>query len=253
MQPDRPFRSSPTTSSHRRYHDDKRIPALLTIFEESQADLICLQEVDKWFLKRLKKQPWFQKNYRAPRHLGEDAIANGNYIFARHEVERVEVIDHRSPQGRESIVVHLRVHGRPLAIATCHLESLLRDGPVRARQLDDVFARLAKTSDTVFAGDFNFGDGEQPETGRLPPDYLDLWTALHPKRPGFTWNIDTNDMAARGSFVREPSRRLDRILLCSKHWQPVSIRILGETALDEAGIVFPSDHFGLLGVIRARR
>jgi endonuclease/exonuclease/phosphatase family metal-dependent hydrolase len=233
--------------------DAQRIPALFAIFEASEADVICLQEVLPAFLARLEAQPWFRDRYHAPQDRGRAAIANGNYICSRHAVDRVEVIDHHSPQGRQSLVVHLRVEGRSLAIATCHLESLLEDGSIRSKQLDDVFSRLGSAGEAIFAGDLNFGDGEQPETAHLDPGYSDLWSSLRPGQPGFTWNIDTNDMAARGSFVGEGSRRLDRVLVRSKRWRPHSVRILGDQPIDTEGLLFPSDHFGLLAVLRAAR
>jgi len=233
------------------HQDAQRFPALFRIIEQSQADILCLQEVLPGFLDRLRKQPWFGERYVAPKVDGLDAIANGNYICSRYEVDRVEVVDHQSPQGRESIIVHLIVDGQPLAVATCHLESLLRDGPVRAKQLDDVFGRLEKVGDALFAGDFNFGDGEQPDSAHLAKDYADAWLQLHPEDPGFTWDIEASDMAARGSFVDEPSRRIDRILVRSKKWLPHSIEIVGAESIDSSGRLFPSDHFGLLGTLRA--
>ena len=39
----------------------RRIPVLLRILEESSADLIALQEVSPWFLKRLWAQKWVQE------------------------------------------------------------------------------------------------------------------------------------------------------------------------------------------------
>lgn len=68
-----------------------------------------------------------------------------------------------------------------------------------------------------------------------------------------TWDIDESDMAARGSFVGERSRHLDRILLRSKHWRPLSIRIVGDQSIGTEGRLFPSDHFGLLAVLSSDR
>ncbi len=53
-------------------------------------------------------------------------------------------------------------------------------------------------------------------------------------------------MARKGAFPKEPSRRLDRILLRSSIWKAEGIRILGDAPVSpETPDVFPSDHFGL--------
>ena len=133
----------------------------------------------------------------------------------------------------------------PLTVATVHLESFLEDGPIRAQQLGAVFDYLKTRADACLTGDFNFGDGEEPDTSSIPLEYIDVWRALKPDDPGLTWNIETSAMAKKNSFPDEPSRRLDRILIRSARWSPVSIRIIGDESLTAGGL-FPSDHFGLV-------
>ena len=122
-----------------------------------------------------------------------------------------------------------------------------KTGPIRARQLALIFKTLAPFKSAIFLGDFNFGDGEEPETSQLNRGYTDLWLALQDGEPGFTWNIEKSEMARKGSFVGERSRRLDRILLRSKRYKPATIRIIGDQAV--APEIFPSDHFGLVATI----
>ena len=135
-------------------------------------------------------------------------------------------------------------------MATAHPGNLgLKDGPTRGKQLDRIFELAGKDGDAIVLGDLNFGDGEQPETGRLDRSYADMWLRLRPGRAGYTWDIHKNPLAKANSFATETSRRLDRILVRSAHWQPASIQILGDAALKAipSGRIFPSDHFGLLG------
>jgi hypothetical protein len=69
---------------------------------------------------------------------------------------------------------------------------------------------------------------------------------------GCTWNIEKNEMARRGSFPGEGSRRLDRILIRSRTWKPKAVRLLGTEPLStERKDLFPSDHFGLLAVFES--
>ena len=115
------------------------------------------------------------------------------------------------------------------------------------------FALLAPYEAAVLLGDLNFGDGEQPETGHLARRYVDLWTALHPDLPGYTWDMERSEMARQGAFVLEQSRRLDRILARTPHFVPGSITILGDRPVAGSKVVFPSDHFGLVGVLKKPR
>jgi hypothetical protein len=73
---------------------------------------------------------------------------------------------------------------------------------------------------------------------------------VHPKDPGYTWNIEVSDMARKGSFPGEPSRRLDRILVRSNVWVPEKIRIIGDKpVVPKNKELFPSDHFGLIATL----
>ena len=137
----------------------------------------------------------------------------------------------------------------PITVATTHAESFLEDGPTRAQQLEVIFGRLAGSGDALVLGDFNFGDGE-PEEARVPAEYVDLWRALRPDEPGFTWDIERSEMARVGSFPGEPSRRLDRIYLRSQRTRGRSIEIIGDQPVHPGRReLFPSDHFGLAATL----
>jgi hypothetical protein len=56
-------------------------------------------------------------------------------------------------------------------------------------------------------------------------------------------------MARKGSFPNEKSRRIDRILIKSKQAKPISANILGDKPLKGKTDIFPSDHFGLRGIV----
>jgi len=232
---------------------DERLPALFRLLAESSADVIALQEVSPWFAARLLREEW-AKGYRTT--LGDPAAgAPGGLAFlTRLPIEKQEFRRLPGRQGRGVLVVRLRAADRSLAVATVHLESFLEAGEARARQLDEVLPLLADADDAVLLGDFNFGDGEQPETGRLPAAFADLWKKLRPAEPGLTWNMEKSAMARDGSFQGEKSRRLDRILLRSEFWVPESVRIVGDDPVrkGEAGL-FPSDHFGLLASVGRKR
>jgi tyrosyl-DNA phosphodiesterase 2 len=228
----------------------ERPRALLSLLERSGADVIALQEVDTWFLTELRAQAWVGRDYHGTEIDGAVAAPGGQYILSRFPVERSSFDVLPGAQQRTVLVARLIVGAGRLDVATTHMESALEDGPVRARQLEQIFSRLGPEGDAVVMGDFNTGDGE-PEGGRIPASFVDLWAALRPGEPGYTWDEERSLMARQGSFAGEPSRRLDRILLRSARWAPARIAIVGDTPVNAQAGLFPSDHFGLLAEARA--
>ena len=233
--------------------EGERVPALLKALEESDADIIALQEVAPWFLRTLLAEPWVKDDYHTTMAQDEPLVARGLFILSKHPIERAYAQQLPGRQGRAVLVAAIDVHGRRTLVATVHLESPLDAGQTRASQLDIAFGLLADSGEAILLGDFNFGDGEKPEAGHLDKSFPDMWLALRPTDPGFTWNIEKSQMAAQGSFPGETSRRIDRILVKSKLWRPRSIRIIGnEPVVSGRRDVFPSDHFGVVGVLESR-
>lgn len=235
---------------------DRRIPALMRAMERARPDLLALQEVAPWFMDQIASTRWLSELELAQID-GRPARPNGQLIASRLPTSATRFRRLPGAQGRTVLITHVELGaGERMCVATTHMESFLEDGPIRAAQLDAIFAELAAERDdpgvvaTVFCGDLNFGDGEQPDSAHLDPDFVDLWTALRPGDPGLTWNIERSEMARQGSFVGEPSRRLDRILLRSRSWRPAAIEIIGDQPVEPGDrSLFPSDHFGLIGEI----
>jgi tyrosyl-DNA phosphodiesterase 2 len=231
----------------------QRRAALLKILQESDADLIALQEVDETWLGALREAEWIRRSYAAASSGDRPLVANGNLILSKLPIQQASSMALPGKQGRAAVKTVCRVDGRPLAVVTAHLEAPLEAGPIRAAQLDAMFNLLKDEHDAVLLGDFNFGDGEEPDTSHLDKAFVDLWLALRPGEAGFTWNIEASEMARKGSFPKEKSRRIDRILLRSDAWRPKSIRIVGDQPVrPEDRTLFPSDHFGLAGSIERR-
>lgn len=227
-------------------HVRERVPELLRILRDSEADVIALQEVAPWFAKTLLREDWTAAYQRATQD-GRTLVAREFIILSRFPVVDYAIIMLPSHQRRIAFCVTLEIDGVQTAVATTHLDSLLKDGPIRARQLDAIFAHLAKFEEAIFLGDLNFGDGEQPDSVHLPPEYRDAWLALRSEEQGFTWDIEKSPWARRESFPGEPSRRLDRIFMKSTRWTPTSVTIIGDQPVPgKRKDLFPSDHFGLI-------
>ncbi len=232
---------------------DERVPKLLALLEASGADVIALQEVTPWFVARLRGQKWV-RGYRSAPRLDSRSARGGLMILSRFSISAQKYRDLESRQGRGVLAVRLKAGPKSLAVATVHLESPLESGGLRASQIEAVMPLLAGADAAVLLGDFNFGDGEEPETRTLAGRMTDMWMALHPEKAGYTWNMERSEMARRGSFPREKSRRLDRILFRCKEWVPQEVKIIGDSPVHEGrSDLFPSDHFGLVGVVRVKR
>ncbi|MFH2010865.1 MAG: endonuclease/exonuclease/phosphatase family protein [bacterium] len=231
----------------------ERAPALLQILREVDADIVALQEAAPWFVKLLRDQPWFRSRYRTTSIGAANVAPGGLLILSRFPITRSLVARLPGRQGRVVLMADLRIDGTTVAVGTVHLESFLQDGARRAEQLKLVFPLLQHGADAILMGDFNFEEGAVPETAHLDKAYKDLWTALRRNAPGYTWDNERSPMAKRNAFPGEPSRRLDRILFRSETWRPHTVRIIGFRPVSQAEpVLFPSDHFGVLGVLQHR-
>ena len=224
---------------------DQRATALFSLMKNSGADVIAIQEMSDWLLAKLKREDWAKAYYRA----GADLDCVGNVILSKFRILSAACQPLPSRQYRMALYAVLKTGDRTMEVATTHMDSALDLGPVRAKQFDVMFDQLAAAQDAVLLADVNFGDGEAEEK-EIPAAYTDLWKALKPKEPGYTWNIEKSDMALNGSFIGEHSRRLDRILVRSGVWKPKDVKVIGDEPLTPGDKdLFPSDHFGLMGSI----
>jgi endonuclease/exonuclease/phosphatase family metal-dependent hydrolase len=223
---------------------ETRIPALLNVLREAQADVIALQEVAPWFYRILMAQAWA----RAYNHTAYDPRASGGqFILSRLPLRKSSLYVLPGRQLRTAVFAQISLDNQVVAVGTTHLESLLEDGAVRARQLEELFSLADRHSSAILMGDFNFGDKEEPETSHLDKRYRDLWRELKRGDPGYTWDIERSEMARQGSFPDEPSRRLDRVLFRVDGFIPKSVKLVGDRPVPPS--IFPSDHFGVLGEI----
>ena len=228
---------------------ERRLPVLLTTLRDARPDVIAVQEATTWFSAALVEQPWAKDLHRVTAD-PDQPFPGGLAVFTRLPVVRSQVVELPTAMGRCGLLVELSVGQASLCVGVVHLDSYLEDGPMRSQQLQAMGRAFAGQQHAVLLGDFNFGDGER-EGQDVPPGFVDVWSALHPGKPGFTWDIERSPMARRGSFPHEPSRRLDRVLVRSPTWRAAAMTLLGTEAVpDTKGEVFPSDHFGVRVVLQ---
>jgi|GEM_PF-822474 len=234
----------------------KRLPAIFDILQRSQADVIALQEVTPWFLRALRKQSWsktyhFSSEFASgskQRHRGN--VPGGVLILSRRRLFSADYRRLPGRMGRMVLIAKFRVGNEKWSVATVHLESLMQDGPIRAKQLAYT-APLLKNSDvSVLLGDYNFAPKREPESAYLAkfyPHFVDSWEFVHPGKPGYTWDMQKNGYAKKNSFAEEKSGRIDRVIYQGKHWKATQATLIGTQPLSKRDKRwFPSDHFGLL-------
>ncbi|MEZ0260945.1 MAG: endonuclease/exonuclease/phosphatase family protein [Alphaproteobacteria bacterium] len=229
-------------------HIEERAQPLFKILEDSDADIIALQEVGGWFTDMLAKSP-MAKKYAQVSLVTE--WCGGQFILTKYPVKKARCVPLPGKQWRTVLFATLDVGGRDLTVATTHMTSALEAGAHRIEELKVIFNELDGVGDALVMGDLNFGDGV-PEGNAIPATFIDFWLTLRPGEPGFTWDNEKSDMAGLSPerFTGEPSRRLDWILLRSDTWKPQSVEIIGnEPVIPGRKDIFPSDHFGVAGVM----
>jgi endonuclease/exonuclease/phosphatase family metal-dependent hydrolase len=206
--------------------------------ERRRPEVIALQEVTPELLSSLLDEPWVQASYQV------SDVELSHYdvvILSRLPVRRAFRLALPSGMGRRLVIFELACG---LAVATVHLESMREEAQARAAQLQIIQPVLQEYfEDVVLVGDMNFEPGAKLENAALDPAFVDAWSSLHPKDPGFT--VDTNINSMRLQIKGTPSRkRIDRAFIRGPHWKPRSIELIGTKPIHADG-TFISDHFGL--------
>jgi tyrosyl-DNA phosphodiesterase 2 len=227
----------------------RRWTELLSTVRRLRPHVIAFQEVTEPFLSMLRKEAWVRKTYSISDPRGESIGAYGNLILSSSPLREVETHTLLSDMDRKAVVGHTTVAGLDWAIASLHLDSFEEAAEIRGRQLKQVVGLMAPFPNTVLLGDFNFCSSWKQENDRIPPDYVDLWSATR-SEPGFTVDTDSNSMRLRHK-EQEKRVRFDRILVRSARVGPAKAKLIGTKKIrGETPAIFPSDHFGVWGKLK---
>jgi endonuclease/exonuclease/phosphatase family metal-dependent hydrolase len=233
---------------------EERFLALMALLEQRRPDVIALQEVTTPFLAGLRATPWIRRDYTLSDFMGSTLSSYGVALLSRLPVESMALHDLPTRMDRKLLLGYLLVNDTRLAVATVHMESLVDSAPWRARQLEQIFRTLKGERDAILMGDFNFCSSWAEEQACLDRQYMDVWSALHADKPGYTADIALNPMLAASSKDKKSSR-YDRVLVRSDvpGWEPESVELIGtEPIAPDRPDVFPSDHFGIFARLRWR-
>jgi endonuclease/exonuclease/phosphatase family metal-dependent hydrolase len=239
-----------TFNTHHGVGDDDRhdLPRLATLLASVDADVICLQEVDRYYGDRsedvdqalllsraLDMQLAWGPAVDDPRPGGRPPRQYGNALLSRLPILISDV--HRLPgtgEPRSALRTMLELDGGTLWVTATHLTT--RSAQERAEQ---VAALAALHTDGmaagVIVGDFNTG----PDAGELDPlreRFTDGWHLARAREDQARWRFWKAE-AGNTHPARSPHRRIDQA------WVSAGVSVAAAQVLDAAGA---SDHLPLM-------
>ncbi|CAM9355971.1 unnamed protein product, partial [Hapterophycus canaliculatus] len=152
-----------------------------------------------------------------------------------------------SRMGRDLLTVRAVFNGKPILIATSHLESEKQSSNERKAQFNQVLRQLLafRGGPAIFAGDTNLREVEVKQE-KLAREAGDVWQlcGADPERR-FTWDMVRNDNHVFGGGF-QPRARYDRMFVNPEAKDMArSFTLLGTERMAPPHSCFPSDHFGL--------
>jgi endonuclease/exonuclease/phosphatase family metal-dependent hydrolase len=263
----------------------ERTPKLFRLLQDTNPDVICLQEVEPPFLKKLLSQKWAQETYgycsASPTSLST-VTPFGQVVLSKHPIKSTVCL-HSPDSIKRQMIADVAVEetggsggdsvspGNPprqysVLVASLHLSSDHSKGKLvdksgrRRAELDSVLhyckqhERTAPNSCTVLVGDFN--TPHDPDHDLQSLEFQDVWESLRPGEKGNTYDCEGNWLTKQLT-IRGQSFRPDRILVgnlstnrasSSLVIQPQDIALVQATFEDDS--LPASDHHGLLTTLR---
>ncbi|GAB5370250.1 hypothetical protein AAMO2058_001476200 [Amorphochlora amoebiformis] len=234
------------------FQQNQRGMRIIHHLKQANADFVTLQDVHKWFLDSLRKDPWLRNTYYASDFGGNQAPA-GLVMLSKYPLRKTAYYEETlpgqfSPDDRAKLLLckpdipGSKDPTQELVIATTSIP-LNTTAARRAAALDFVFSLLSVHKNAVLMGGFNFDADSQPESSHIPSKYADVWTTLHSHERGATWDPVSNVYAFRTDRKSLPART-ERVFVGSTHWKPRSVEMFGRC---DAGTGFcPSNRYGLV-------
>jgi endonuclease/exonuclease/phosphatase family metal-dependent hydrolase len=238
-----------TFNIHHGVGDDGRhdLPRLAQVLAATDADVLCLQEVDRHFGPRsedvdqalllaraLDMQLAWGPAIDEPRGAGRPRAEYGNALLSRLPILVSDV--HRLPgrgEQRSALRTMVELDGAALWVTVTHLS---RSGGDRAAQLTAVAGLHTGPMETgIVVGDFN-SPPDAPELAALRERFTDAWelAAQRDDRAGWRfWQQDDGNTHP----ARSPHRRIDQA------WVTPGVGVAGAQVLDGGGA---SDHLPLM-------
>jgi endonuclease/exonuclease/phosphatase family metal-dependent hydrolase len=245
-----------TFNTHHGVGDDGRhdLARLAAVLAAADADLVCLQEVDRYYSDRsedvdqalllsraLDMQLAWGPAIDEPRRESGLRRQFGNALLSRLPILVSDV--HPLPGGgepRSALRAMVELDGAALWVTTTHLST--RSPQERAEQLAAIAQLHTEPMQTgVLVGDFNADPGA-PEFRALTGRFVDAWDLAPEREDRAGWRFWH---ARHGSThpARRPHRRIDQV------WVSPGVGVARAQVLDGAGA---SDHLPLVVDLEVR-
>jgi endonuclease/exonuclease/phosphatase family metal-dependent hydrolase len=244
-----------TFNIHHGVGDDGRhdLPRLAQVLAAADADVICLQEVDRHFGDRsenvdqglllaraLDMQLAWGPAFDEPRPAGRPRGEYGNAVLSRLPILISDV--HRLPgrgEPRCALRTMIELDGGALWVTVTHLS---RSGGDRAAQLAAVADLHTGPMETgIVVGDFNTAP-DAPELAALRERFADAWELAGERDDRSGWRFWQHENGNTHP-ARSPQRRIDQA------WVTAGVAVSSAQVLDGAGA---SDHLPLLVELEVR-
>ncbi|HEY0402609.1 MAG TPA: endonuclease/exonuclease/phosphatase family protein [Blastococcus sp.] len=248
-----------TFNTHHGVGDDGRhdLPRLATVLAAADADVICLQEVDRHFGARsenvdqalllaraLDMQLAWGSAFDEPRSGGKAGDQPrgeyGNALLSRLPILISDV--HRLPGGGEprcALRTMIELDGGALWVTTTHLSRSGGDRTAQAAALAALHTGPMETG--VVVGDFNAAP-DAPELMTLRQRFGDAWELANERDDRSGWRFWQHD-EGNTHPARSPQRRIDQA------WVTPGVAVAAAQVLDGGGA---SDHLPLMVDLEVR-
>jgi endonuclease/exonuclease/phosphatase family metal-dependent hydrolase len=248
-QPPIPVRLVTFNTHHGVGADDRHdLPRLATLLASVDADVICLQEVDRHFGERsedvdqalllsraLDMQLAWGPAIDQPREGADQPRQYGNALLSRLPILVSDV--HPLPgdgEPRVALRTMVELDGAALWVTTTHLTT--GSAEIRAAQADSIAGLLTDRMETgVLVGDFNTGPGA-PELAVLRERFTDAWELAPEREDRAGWRFWRREEGLTHPAGR-PHRRIDQV------WVSDGVTVTAAQVLDAGGA---SDHLPLV-------
>jgi endonuclease/exonuclease/phosphatase family metal-dependent hydrolase len=239
-----------TFNTHHGVGADQRhdLPRLAKLLASVDADVICLQEVDRYYGDRsqdvdqalllsraLDMQLAWGPAIDEPRPGTESRRQYGNALLSRLPILISDV--HPLPGGgepRSALRTMLELDGGTLWVTATHLTT--RSAPERAEQVSALAGLHTDSMATgVLVGDFNAGP-DAPEMGELRERFTDAWQLAQAREDRAGWRFWQRNEGLTHP-AHSPHRRIDQV------WVSSGVAVAAAQVLDAGGA---SDHLPLM-------
>jgi len=228
----------------------ERFQATSKLLKNTNADIIALQEITDDSLELLLQEDWVKDNYFISDISGSTFHSYGVILLSKIPLKNLYLYQLPSIMDRKVLIAEFVINEKKMLISTTHLESMKLSSSIRSIQLKEIFELLNDSNNSVLMGDFNFCSSWEENTN-IESSYLDFWEVLQTNESGYTEDTNMNAMT-RQKKGKVKAVRFDRIISRSveNEWKPKKINRIGMQSISaELPDIFPSDHFGLFGVL----